>query len=261
MSTPTKSMLSIALLFTAIFAFTASCALTSQNDQKIAEQLATLTMMVWTPTLPTTDTPIPSATATLTETPLPTETPTPTLTPTPSYDWCKGMDTRLATNQQVRVGNPLGDKSFAAYTCLLEVTRIDYLTYNEHSLVVKIGFNDLDGVLHIYTAVIGGLVGTKPQPEPFSYPACYKTNPPSLGIEEYRQSLAQYMDPAAPKAFPLLIFTEMGYRTHSPSEASLVNRNTEIHQALETAVRTKQGFPEPTEKYRLFILPGLELCQ
>ena len=171
------------------------------------------------------------------------------------------MNTRLATNQEVRVGAPLGDKAFGVYACLLEVTKIDYRSFMEQALIVKIGFNDLDGVLHIYTGVIGGLVGTKPQPEPFSYPACYKTNPTMLGIEEYRDSLAQYMNPAAPKEFPMLIFNEMGYRTHTPSEASLVNRNAEIHQTLQTAIRTKEGFPTPPENYRLFILPGLDICR
>ena len=131
MASPKQKMLKISLLFTLLFLVTASCAQTAQDDQKIAEQLATLTMLVFTPTPPNTATPIPSTTATLTETPLPTETSLPTLTPTPSYDWCNGMNTRLSTNTEVRVGTPLGDKTFATYACLLEVTKIDYLTFRD----------------------------------------------------------------------------------------------------------------------------------
>ena len=250
----------LALVILILFLVTLACSVTNQSDQTTVEDaLATLTMMVWTPTPPFTQTPL--ASPTLEITPTATETPPPTLTVTPSYDWCLGMNTRIVEEAEINVGASRGDEGFAAYACLVEVVGPIKRVFPETALIVKIGFNDQNGVMHIYPAVIGGLLYTKPKPEEFSYPTCYvAVDPKMLNLDEYIASLSTYLS-AGGKPFPVFISTKFGYQSHTPSEASQVNRYEEIHPLLKSALETGQGFPDVPERYQLFILPGLVRCQ
>jgi hypothetical protein len=250
----------LAVVLLVLFLATLACSLTKPSQQEdVQNALATLTMMVWTPTAPFTQTPL--ASPTLDNTLTPTETPPPTLTPTPSYDWCLGMNTRVVKEADINVGPSSGDEGFAAYACLVEVVGPVKHTFAETALKVKLGFNDQNGVLHIYPAIIGGLLFTKPKAEEFSYPACYAAqNPKQLNLGEYVASLSAYMSEAG-KPFPVLISTKFGYQSHNPAEASQVNRYEDIHPLLKDAVETGQGFPDVPEHYQLFILPGLVRCQ
>jgi len=248
----------ILLIFTILVTGGACSLLSSQavNTLSVEEVLATMTQLVWTPTLPPTSTLLPSATPQFS--PTPTETIMPTLTPTPSYDWCKGIDTRRAKEQDIQVGPEAGDKGYAAFACLLEVSGPIYAEYPEIAVGVKIGFNDKSGGLHIYPAVIGGLMYTKARPGDFQYPACNAKKPKMLNLVEYQDFLKTYLDV---KPFPLFIYTELGYTNHSPSEASLVNRYSELNQRLRAAVETDNDFPDVPDRFRLYILPGLEACK
>ena len=256
----TRQLLKIALLLFVISAITLACSSTSQQSPlKVEDVLATMTWMVWTATPPATATPLASPTATIT--PTPTETPLPTITPIPSFDWCKGMNTRLAKEQDIKVGPARGDEGFAAFACLVEVVGPSRGDFPETALLVKLGFNDKGGVLHIYSAVIGGMVYTKPKLEEFKYPACYAKEPQQLTLDEFQASLTPFMSlEGGAKEFPVFVYTKLGYVSHSPTEASFVNRYADLHQVLENAVKTGEGFPQVPERYRLFILPGLKPC-
>lgn len=250
----------LVLVLLAFLLATLACSLTNQSQQgDIQNALATLTMMVWTPTPPFTQTPLASPTLDITLTA--TETPAPTLTPTPSFDWCLGMNTRIVKEADINVGPSRGDEGFAAYACLIEVVGPVKHIFPETALMVKLGFNDQNGELRIYPAVVGGLLFTKPKAEEFSYPACYVAeDPKQLNLDEYIASLSAYMSEAG-KPFPVFISTKFGYESHNPAEASQVNRFEEIHSQLKDAVETGQGFPDVSERYQLFILPGLVRCQ
>jgi hypothetical protein len=257
---PTRVLIAV---LTSLVAGSLACSLFSSpatSTLSVEDALATMTLMVWTPTLPPTLTPLPSSTPE--NTPTSTVTPLPTLTPTPSYDGCKGMDTRSTKDSDVKLLPPKGDKGYAAYACLLEVVGPLKYDYPETALLVKIGFNDKGGELHIYPAVIGGLIYTKSSPQDFQYPACSASQPKMLGLTEYTDSLQPYLGTSAnAKPFLMYIYTDMGYVSHSPPEASLVNRYADINQQLQSAVKTGNDFPEVPDKFRLFILPGLELCK
>jgi len=261
MYTPDRTRISLVVLCSVILLAVISCSIFSTSPTfSVEDALATMTLMVWTPTAISTPTQPPTSTPT--ETPPPTETPLPSPTATPSYDWCKGMDTRSAKVDEVKVGGPKGDKVLPVFACLVEIVGVEKRSFPETALLVKLGFNDKDGVLHIYPAVIGGLIYTKSQPEEFKYPACFSKNPPEIYLDEYIESLKPYMGlEGDAKPFPALIYMEMGYERHSPSEASLVNRFAELHGLLDYAIKTGTDFPQPTERYRLFILPGLQPCQ
>jgi hypothetical protein len=229
------------------------------STTSVEELLATMTQQIWTPTSPATQTPPPPPPEAFT--PTPTETPLPTLTPTPSYDWCKGMDTRTAKETDVHMGPLSGDKGYAAFGCLAQINGPLEFDFPETALLVTLGFNDKDGVLHLYPAVIGGLIYTH-APGDFQYPSCYSTAKPALlGLNEYVDSLAPYLGSGAPaKPFPMYIYTVLGYENHSPPEASFVNRYEELNQRLRAAIETGGNFPDVPERFRIYILPGLEPC-
>jgi hypothetical protein len=169
------------------------------------------------------------------------------------------MNTRLVKEDDIKVGPVTGDQAFASFACLVEVVGT-VRDFPEPAIVVRLGFNDKNGVLHIYNAVIGGLIGKGDTSTGFSYPACYKSqDPPMLTLEEYVEELKKYTQAGA-KEFPVLIHTQLGYEHHWPPEASLVNRYSEQNAALKTAVETGDAFPEVPERFRLFIFPGLEPC-
>lgn len=232
-----------------------ACALVSfANDSSGEQSPESPTLLAETPT------PQPSPTETLV--PTPTETPLPTLTPTPSYDWCQGMDTRVVKEDDVKIGPERGDKAFAAFACLLDA-RGPVQEYPQPALMLKIGFNDKNGELHIYNAVAGALIYKNMPLQEFTYPACYKKgakDPTMLTAADYLSQLSVYMTPGAPKEFPVLVHLELGYENHWPSESSLVNRYLELNTALKTAIEAGEGFPEVPERFRLYVLPGLEDC-
>lgn len=253
---------SIVLVFSTLLVGSACLLISSQavSTLSVEDVLATMTLMVWTPTTPPTLTPLASSTPE--SSPTPTATLLPSLTSTPSYDWCKGLDTRRAKEEDINVGPTTGDKGYAAFGCLLEVIGPLYADYPETALLVKVGFNDKTGGLHEYQAVVGGLIYTKPRPQDFQVPACYSKKPKMLTLAEFQDSLKPYLGLGGQaKAFPMFVYTELGYKSHSPSEASLVNRYAEINQRLRAAVETGNDFPDIPERFRLYILPGLEDCQ
>lgn len=244
----TRSNGTAMILLMLVLVVTVSCSLFSGGTGIFAQATETPTE---------THTPLPSPTETIT--PTPTETPLPSLTPTPSFDWCKGMNTRLAKEEDINVGPVTGDQAFASFACLVEVVGT-VRDFPEPAIVVKLGFNDKSGGLHIYNAVIGGLIGKAEAPTGFSYPTCYKNqDPPMLSLEEYVEKLRTYTQAGA-KEFPVLVLTQLGYKRHWPPEASQVNRYSDQNAALKTAVETGEGFPEVPERFRLFTLPGLEAC-
>lgn len=255
-----RASTSKAILIISAFTVVASmaCSLVTlgsrSSDQEAAAQESP-TLLAETPT------PLPSPTETLA--PTPTETPLPTLAPTPSYDWCKGMNTRVAKEDEVKIGPEKGDKAFATYACLLEASG-PIREYPQPAIRLKIGFNDKNGVLHIYTAIAGALIYKSNPVAEFTYPACYKKDtedPTMLAAADYLQALNAYMAPGAPpKEFPLLVHLELGYDNHWPSEASLVNRYTDLNNSLKAAIEAGEGFPEVPERYRMYVLPGLEDC-
>lgn len=239
-----------------------ACSFSPQSSDSISveDALATMTLLVWTPTVPTTPAP-PTATLEM-NTPIPIFSLTPSITSTRSFDWCLGMNTRLAQQSDINVGPASGDDGFAAYACLVEVVGpIDYV-FAETALLVRIGFNDKFGVLHIYPALIKGLIPKAPGDDDFYYPACfsYSSEPEKLNLEEYLQQLQEYMGVNA-RPFPVFVNTIFGYKNHNPSEASLVNRHEETNLALQNAVKEGEGFPtEYSASFRLYIAPGLIRC-
>lgn len=156
---------------------------------------------------------------------------------------------------------PPEDEAFGAYVCLLEVVAKDINNYLSQAIVVKIGFVDSAGVVHQYKAVIGGLIYKNSKIEDFKYPKCSSQNPEYYTLDEYISYLQTFSNPAAPKEFPILIFSKVGLKYHWPPEASLINRFTDTHLLLKSAVESGSGFPEAPESYQIFILPGLEVCK
>jgi hypothetical protein len=171
------------------------------------------------------------------------------------------MDTRTAKEADVHIGPLSGDKGYAAFGCLAQIVGPLQNDYPETALLVMLGFNDKDGVLHLYPAVIGGMIYTH-APGDFQYPACYSTAKPALlGLSEYVDSLAPYLGNGAPaKPFPMYVYTVLGYENHSPPEASFVNRYEDLNQRLRAAIETGGNFPDVPERFRMYILPGLEPC-
>jgi hypothetical protein len=194
---------------------------------------------------------------------LPTETltATPEASPTPSYDWCKSVKTRSATTDEVKMNQPPDDEAFGAYVCLLEVVSTDIKSYSSQAIVVKIGFVDSAGIVHPYEAVIGGLIYKNTSIEDFKYPKCTSQNPEYYSLDEYITYLQTFINPAEPKEFPLLIISKASLKYHWPPEASLINDFADTHSLLKSAVESGSGYPETPESYRLFILPGLNVCK
>ncbi|MBN1535660.1 MAG: hypothetical protein JW908_02925 [Anaerolineales bacterium] len=183
------------------------------------------------------------------------------ITPTPSFDWCKSVDTRAASSDDVKMDPPPEDEAFGAYACLLEIVGVNINDYTTQAIDVKIGFVDSAGIVHPYRAVIGGLIYKNSTVEDFKYPKCASQNPEYFTLDEYTAFLQTFINPAEPKEFPLLVLSRASLKYHWPPEASLINNFADTHLILKNAVETDSDFPEAPESYQLFILPGLEVCK
>lgn len=242
------------LIFGIIFSITACSG--SSNTPAAAE-----------PTIPPTSAPVELPTQASTPTSsfvfLPTETAAeiPEITPAPSYDWCKSVNTRSATIDEVKMDPAPDDEAFGAFACLLEVVGTNITDYVTQAIIVKIGFVDSAGVIHPYQAIIGGLIYKNSQVEDFKYPKCASQNPEYYTLDEYTAHLQTFINPAEPKEFPLLIISKAGLKYHWPPEASPINLFTETNLLIKNALESGSGFPEAPEDHQLFILPGLDVCQ
>lgn len=174
-----------------------------------------------------------------------------------SSDWCKNIKTRTGTQSDVKIGG-VQDTAFYAISCFVSVDG-PLTELSAPGILVKIGFNDKQGVLHTYQAVIGGLTYKNAAPKEFQYPKCNSQNVQYYNQDDYIAYLKQFTGATA-KEFPVMIFTALDLRYHWPPEASLVNQVKDMNVQLQKAIDTGDGFPASDPYYIIFIMPGLPSC-